>query len=465
MMFGRKKRPSQSEASQAPSGIAHLGAADEDEDIIELVDIIEIPEDQETEEGLLGLADAALDDDEPTAIAPNAMDSSAIAAILEGDQAEILEDEGELTADAFLTQELGRSIDRRQDEDEAGLDGSVFDGGEFAASEVFEAEKTLMEEADTDRLIAEFMASRQEEVTEEDAVLVVEEFEEDAEEPVLAVEDHDTLKDWDDTEMLTDEAMKGEAAIAETDEGWGQLLEETFGRPEAETAAEILEMTASEVAAVSVEIEEPSEDDALVSPHQEETDARVTEVESELSLVDGFEDHQPSPSVDTGVGTVLPEMSYSVAETRVSPEIGSVFSITAASPVSNDSMMLEEEILFACRPGDEWVEGTELVEPSASDTPDSPSGRAEQLQPEDEVQENVLSLDTFQPVGATIQPISTRELELLDLMGYFENKLLANLQVIVAPDLLEVEGDLVKKELEDLRRLIDHIDATDEFRL
>jgi len=259
--------------------------------------------------------------------------------------------------------------------------------------------------------------------------------------------------------------MKGEAAIAETDEGWGQLLEETFVRPEAEAAAEILEMTASEVAAVSVEIEEPSEDDALVSPHQEETDARVTEVESELSLVDGFEDHQPSPSVDTGVGTVLPEMSYSVAETRVSPEIGSVFSITAASPVSNDSMMLEEEILFACRPGDEWVEGTELVEPSASDTPDSPSGRAEQLQPEDEVQENVLSLDTFQPVGATIQPISTRELELLDLMGYFENKLLANLQVIVAPDLLEVEGDLVKKELEDLRRLIDHIDATDEFRL
>ncbi len=142
-----------------------------------------------------------------------------------------------------------------------------------------------------------------------------------------------------------------------------------------------------------------------------------------------------------------------------------LFSITATSPVLNDSMMLEEEILFACRPEEEVVEEASRVELPCADMPGLSLMSKEQLQAEDEVHENVFNLDTFLPIAAAMQPVSTRDLDLLDLVGHLESRLLASLQGIVGLDLHEVVGSLVKEELEDLRRLIDHIDATDEFRL
>lgn len=84
---------------------------------------------------------------------------------------------------------------------------------------------------------------------------------------------------------------------------------------------------------------------------------------------------------------------------------------------------------------------------------------------EDSVPENLLNLDTFLPIAAARPTVSTAELDLLDLVGDLETRLLASLQVGGGPDRHEVVGSSVKEELEDLRRLIDHIDATDEFRL
>jgi hypothetical protein len=107
MMFGRKKRPSQPEGGQAPDRIAQMGAADDDDDIIELIDIIEIPEDHEAEDDLLGLSDVAMDADYPSGASLGETDDSAMAAILENDQAEIraeiLEVDTDSDTDVFLT--------------------------------------------------------------------------------------------------------------------------------------------------------------------------------------------------------------------------------------------------------------------------------------------------------------------------------------------------------------------------
>ncbi|HAA03060.1 MAG TPA: hypothetical protein DCE18_06790 [Syntrophobacteraceae bacterium] len=128
-------------------------------------------------------------------------------------------------------------------------------------------------------------------------------------------------------------------------------------------------------------------------------------------------------------------------------------------------MMLEEEILFAIRAGGEPVEGA-----SQSETPyfailGASLSEEEQLPAEDVVHEKVFNIDTFLPIAAPVQTVSTEELDLLELVGHLESRLLASLQVGAGPDLHEIVGSLVKEELEDLQRLIDHIDATDEFRL
>ncbi len=312
MMFGRKKRPSQLEGGQAPSSIAHRGAADEDDDIIELVDIIEIPEDHEAEEDLLGLSDAALDADYPKGVPPDERDGSAIAAILEDNQAEILEDDEDLDAGPFLADQQEQPNGLGQESERLGFDRDAFAGGEFAESEDLETDETLMEEADTDRLISELMASHRDEEAEEGGVLV-EEYEEEVEQAALAPEDNVILKDWDDAEVLTDVSVESEPAIAESDEGLGQLLEETFGQDLA-PADEMLAMTAVEATAISVAVEHLLEEEAPVSAHQEEPDVRLMGAESELSFGAKFEAEVQDGTADAHDGTVLPGEPFTVAK-------------------------------------------------------------------------------------------------------------------------------------------------------
>jgi len=142
-----------------------------------------------------------------------------------------------------------------------------------------------------------------------------------------------------------------------------------------------------------------------------------------------------------------------------------VFTITATSPVLDDSMTLEEEILFAVRTGDEVVAGVSQPEIPSFAAPGVSPSEEEPLSVEDSLPENVLNLDTFLPIAAARPSVCTAELDLLDLVGDLETRLLTSLQVGGGPDRHDAVGSSVKEELEDLRRLIDHIDATEEFRL
>jgi hypothetical protein len=467
MMFGRKKRPSQREGSQAPNRIAQMGAADDDDDIIELIDIIEIPEDHEAEDDLLGLSDVAMDADYPSGVSSGEMDDSAMVAILEDDQAEIraeiLEVDTDPGSDVFLTSLQERSTAQGREFEPVRFDQNAFDDAESFESEDLDPDETLLEEADTDQLISELMASQHDEETEEGAVLV-EEYEEAIEQPTLGEGDHDVFKDWDTTEVLTDLAVEREPAGQESDEGLIQLSEGIFGQDMA-PAAEMLEMPVEEVGTTPVAVEQVLEDEAPVSAYQDEPDVDLMETAAEMSAVARLVAETQEAAVDVDDATIVPHVPFTLATSSVFAVTEPLFTITATSPVLDDSMTIEEEILFAIRTGDEAVEGVIQSEiPSFAVLGVSPS-EEEPLSGEDSVPENVLNLDTFLPIAAARPTVSTSELDLIDLVGDLETRLLASLQVGGGPDRHRVVGSSVKDELEDLRRLIDHIDATDEFRL
>jgi hypothetical protein len=467
MMFGRKKRPSQLEGGQAPDRIAQMGAADDDDDIIELIDIIEIPEDHEAEDDLLGLSDVAMDADYPSGASPGEMDDSTMAAILENEQAEIqaeiLEVDTDPDSDVFLTSLQERATAQGREFEPVPFEESAFDDAESVEGEDLETEETLLEEADTDQLISELMGSQHDEETEEGAVLV-EEYEETIEQPTLGEEDHDVFKDWDTTEVLTDLAVEREPAGQESDEGLIQLLEGTFGQDLA-PAAERLEMPVEEVGTTSVAVEQVLEDEAPVSAYQEEPDVDLMETAAAMPAEARLVAETQDAAADVDDATVMPHVPFTLATSSVFAVIEPVFTITSTSPVLDDSMTLEEEILFATRTGDEVVEGVSQLEIPSFAAPGVSPSEGDPLSVEDSVPENVLNLDTFLPIAAARPTLSTAELDLLDLVEDLETRLLASLQVGGGPDRHEVVGSSVKEELEELRRLIDHIDATDDFRL
>jgi hypothetical protein len=127
--------------------------------------------------------------------------------------------------------------------------------------------------------------------------------------------------------------------------------------------------------------------------------------------------------------------------------------------------MIEEEILFAYRPGEEVPESGGQIGTPGGEPEILPEAAEGHVLCEEIEGEAAFSLDTFLPVLEGEAIACAEELELLDLVERMEAKLLSNLQGGVDARLPEIVCGAVKEELEGLRRLIDQIESIEELRL
>ncbi len=465
MMFGRKKRPSQLEEDQPRTSIAHLGATGEDDDIIELVDIIEIPEDHEAESDLLGLTDTTFDDEYPGDMPASGMDPSEIAAILEDDQAELLEDTSASEAEAFLAEDEGQVGGRVRELGETEFNLDDLESMEFEASEDLEDEKLIVQD-DTDRLIAELMSSHRDEEGE-DVGALVEEYVEDEPGFLLPRGEDVALKEWEVEQGLTDLSTSvAEPEIADSDKELDQLFDGSFNQESISVAAENETAPAEHVTAL-VPVEQMLEQEVPTAAPDQDQDVGLTEADFEAPFapVFGFETAEPSVSSAVHEEPVLTGNIYTVTASSVSPVRESLFSITATSPMLSDSMTLEEEIVFAYRPGEERAEGQGRVEPPGAGAEVSSTLGEERAMTEDLGGEPAFDSDTFLTVAEAQQPCNTEGMELLDLVGHMETRLMECFQETMDLHHHEMVRNVIKEELDSLRHLIDQIDAVEELRL
>jgi hypothetical protein len=166
MMFGRKRRLSQRDEGQMPTDMAELGAAAEDDDIIELVDVIEIPEDRRGRAALHDRSEDAFGEEFAEEASAFDMTPHEVADLLEDESAEILEDEDLQEAERLFS-EPGREASGlvREGAWEA-VATDAFQDEEAALSKDFDMDKILRED-DSDKLIVDFMASHRPEEVEE----------------------------------------------------------------------------------------------------------------------------------------------------------------------------------------------------------------------------------------------------------------------------------------------------------
>jgi len=486
MVFGRKKRPSQPEGEPTPTNLADMGAAGEDDDIIELVDILEISDHQRAGTDLLGLSEAAFDDEFAEGPSTFDMTPQEVAGILEGDAAEILEDE-DLPPAGYLFADQGRQatgLAREESETVGELD--AFGDEESALIQDFDVDRVL-EEDDTGTLIAELMASNRHEEVEEGGVLVEEYAVEDLESPIFQ-QDEEPFEGGDDQEGMIDFGVpESETSELGADEEMERLFDTALAE---EMAAEADAMAAAEQMPAPVPVAEAVaaavgdhfvEEEAPVPAPQEARDVASVEAEAQAAFAPVFEPGEAAAAGAADIAAPLPgaapialvdQVELPIADSSptsaveiIAPATEPLFSITSSCPVPGDLMMIEEEILFAYRPGEEVPEsGSQIGTPGGEPEKLPEAAEGHVLCEKIEV-EAAFSLDTFLPVLAGEAVACAEELELLDLVARMETKLLSNLQGGVEARLPEIVCGAVKEELEGLRRLIDQIESAEELRL
>jgi hypothetical protein len=486
MVFGRKKRPSQPEGEPTPTDLADLGTAGEDDDIIELVDILEISDNQRTGTDLLGLSEAAFDDEFAEGPSTFDMTPQEVAGILEDDAAEVLEDEDVSQAEPLFADQGRQATGLTREESETVVELDAFGGEESVLIQDFDVDR-LLEEDDTDTLIAELMASNRHEEVEEGGVLVEEYVVEDQESPVFQ-RDEDLFKGGDDQEGMIDFGVpESEPSELGADEEMARLFdttlaEEMAAEADAAAAAEQMPAPVPVVEAVATAVEDHFvEEEALVPAPQEERDVASVEAEVQALFAPVSEPVEVAAAcaADTAapllgeapialVDQVEPPFADGSLPSTVeiiAPATEPLFSITSSCPVPGNLMMIEEEILFAYRPGEEVPESGGQIGTPGGEPEILPEAAEGHVLCEEIEGEAAFSLDTFLPVLEGEAIACAEELELLDLVERMEAKLLSNLQGGVDARLPEIVCGAVKEELEGLRRLIDQIESIEELRL
>jgi hypothetical protein len=261
MIFGRKRRPSQRDEGQMSTDLAELGAVAEDEDIIELLDVVEIPEDRRAGAALHDQSDDDFDEEFAEEASAFDMTPHEVADLLEDDSAEILEDEEMLAAERLFS-EPGREASGlvREGAWTKGVT-DAFEDEEAALSKDFDMDKILRED-DSDKLIADFMASHRPgdvDEVDEGGVLVEEYAVEDQDLPLFR-RDEESFQ-GSDREGLTDfGVLESEPSGLGADDDMARmfeaaLAEEMAAESEAENASDELrdlaleKMIAAELAA------------------------------------------------------------------------------------------------------------------------------------------------------------------------------------------------------------------------
>jgi hypothetical protein len=546
MIFGRKRRPSQQDEGHMSTDMAELGAEAEDDDIIELVDVIEIPEDRRGRAALHGHAEDAFGDEFAEEASAFDMTPHEVADLLEDESAEILEDEDLQEAERLFSEPGGEASGLAREEAWDAVATDAFRDEEVALSKDFDMDKILRED-DSDKLIADFMAShRPEDVEEieEGGVLVEEYVVEDQDMPLFRQDEQslqgssqEGLTDFGVPEsepsgLGTEEEMARlfEAALAEQMAGGSgaenaaddlsdvalekMIAEELAAENEAETVAddlsdlELEKMIAEELAAeadaettsavltevppdvigtAGVDLDHPTEEEALTAMQPEEPEPASVAVEEQVQfeppvergegvtaapaaeIVPSFADEAPFILVEQ-VEPPTDQVPASGISDVLDPGAEPLFSISAICTMAGDAMSIEEEILFAHRPAEEAPEvcgrpdfAGAVAEALEAEDLQSP---AKESQPSEELEaESTFSLDTFFPVADGEPSRCTRSMELLDLVTHMETRLMGTLQDTVEPHLTEMMRGEVRDELEGLRRLIDHIDQVEDLRL
>jgi hypothetical protein len=494
MIFGRKRRPSQQDEGHMSTDMAELGAEAEDDDIIELVDVIEIPEDRRGRAALHGHAEDAFGDEFAEEASAFDMTPHEVADLLEDESAEILEDEDLQEAERLFSEPGGEASGLAREEAWDAVATDAFRDEEVALSKDFDMDKILRED-DSDKLIADFMAShRPEDVEEieEGGVLVEEYVVEDQDMPLFRQDEQslqgssqEGLTDFGVPEsepsgLGTEEEMARlfEAALAEQMAGGSgaenaaddlsdvalekMIAEELAAENEAETVAddlsdlELEKMIAEELAAeadaettsavltevppdvigtAGVDLDHPTEEEALTAMQPEEPEPASVAVEEQVQFeprvvvgTAGVDlDHLTEEEALTAMQPEEPETASVAAEEQVpfeppvergegvtaapaaeivpsfadeapfilveqvepptdqvpasgisdvlDPGAEPLFSISAICTMAGDAMSIEEEILFAHRPAEEA--------PEVCGRPDFAGAVAEALEAED----------------------------------------------------------------------------------
>jgi hypothetical protein len=494
MIFGRKRRPSQQDEGHMSTDMAELGAEAEDDDIIELVDVIEIPEDRRGRAALHGHAEDAFGDEFAEEASAFDMTPHEVADLLEDESAEILEDEDLQEAERLFSEPGGEASGLAREEAWDAVATDAFRDEEVALSKDFDMDKILRED-DSDKLIADFMAShRPEDVEEieEGGVLVEEYVVEDQDMPLFRQDEQslqgssqEGLTDFGVPEsepsgLGTEEEMARlfEAALAEQMAGGSgaenaaddlsdvalekMIAEELAAENEAETVAddlsdlELEKMIAEELAAeadaettsavltevppdvigtAGVDLDHPTEEEALTAMQPEEPEPASVAVEEQVQFeprvvvgTAGVDlDHPTEEEALTAMQPEEPETASVAAEEQVpfeppvergegvtaapaaeivpsfadeapfilveqvepptdqvpasgisdvlDPGAEPLFSISAICTMAGDAMSIEEEILFAHRPAEEA--------PEVCGRPDFAGAVAEALEAED----------------------------------------------------------------------------------
>jgi hypothetical protein len=341
MIFGRKRRPSQQDEGHMSTDMAELGAEAEDDDIIELVDVIEIPEDRRGRAALHGHAEDAFGDEFAEEASAFDMTPHEVADLLEDESAEILEDEDLQEAERLFSEPGGEASGLAREEAWDAVATDAFRDEEVALSKDFDMDKILRED-DSDKLIADFMAShRPEDVEEieEGGVLVEEYVVEDQDMPLFR-QDEQSLQ-GSSQEGLTDFGVpESEPSGLGTEEEMARLFEAALaeqmaGGSGAENAADDLsdvaleKMIAEELAAENeaetvaddlsdLELEKMIAEELAAEADAETTSAVLTEVPPDVIGTAGVDlDHPTEEEALTAMQPEEPEPASVAVEEQV----------------------------------------------------------------------------------------------------------------------------------------------------
>jgi hypothetical protein len=499
MAFGRKKRPSQPEGGQAPTSPTELGVVDEDEDIIELVDIIEIPGDQRAGTDSLGLPEANYYDEYPP-VEPTSFDVSHQddAEILEDDTVEVLEDADGQADERLFADPDDESMDLTPGEPRTSAGMGDLEGEEVAIRDEFDAEE-LREEDDTDKLIAEIMASDHQ-VDAAEGGVVVEEYAVDDRDSPLFQQDVEPFRDGgDQDEMLDFGVLEAEPEALGAEDDLARLFEPALAEDmtteteasadaavplvEALTTAEADDLVEESVAVPeSARVHDVQEIHAAepLPEAQQLHDVALVEPEAQVFLdpngeppevvATGFEEdaaHLSEGSPTAGADQVAPPIAQVPLISTLPdmmPSIEPLFSIVATRPVSSIAMMLEEEILFSYRLAEDMPQTDNRSGPSGDDAGELHGVLQEPEMAGGITDEPEFSLDTFLPMPEGEDAACTQGMELLDLVARLESKVMSRVPATGESYLAETAREAVKEELEGLRSLIDGIEAAEEWR-
>jgi hypothetical protein len=448
MIFGRKKRPAQSDDHRLADETVSFEEDDLGDDIIDLEDVLEAPEDHATSNEMFGESTDRFDVEFAAGLKePDAGDQRPV---------EFMDDKQFTEEELLFDDHQADDLNLMEEDSRTVVELDALGGDAAAVDDRYNLQE-ILQAGSTDQLMAELMAAETAALSEDRDALLEELLNADREELFTEQEVRGVAFEQKNLQELAElDVFATDSAMIEAIYEEETLLQEQIGGPPVEEGSFVEETLP--ISSADLDLRDLSGMGEVLEAAQGEGAGEALGLEAMPPLI-AAGPVVAGLSAPAAVGSEQVESREELAGLLkiALPPAEEIFTIKAMTSGYGVAVSLEEEIILGFKPEQRLtvspestpaVQQPEFQEPEPGDS----SGKTDFAEVDRMLEGSDLTLDTFMAVSDRDAGSEPGEGSLIELMARMEERLMSNIQEVLESKMHDIVHSVITEELENLRQ-------------